>query len=66
MSTRGEKSLAVRAHQQIGICCETLCEKSVVQAYIHELEEKVERLERENKIFREQFVAPDIRTKTYE
>ena len=46
MNTRGEKSLAIRAHQQIGICCETLCEKDVVQDYIKELEEKVQKLEK--------------------
>lgn len=58
MSTRGEKSLADRAHQQIGICCETLCEKGVVQAYIHELEREIDRLKRENKYFHEKFVSP--------
>lgn len=51
MSTRGEKSLAVRAHQQIGICCETLCEKDVVIDYIKELENKVDLLERANKLY---------------
>lgn len=45
MSTRGEKSLAVKAHQQIGICCETLCDKEIVQAYIQELEERIKKLE---------------------
>ena len=45
MNTRGEKSLAVRAHQQIGICCETLCEKDVVINYIQELEDKIKKLE---------------------
>ena len=51
MSTRGEKSLATRAHQQIGICCETLCEKDVVIDYIKELEEKIEKLEKANKLY---------------
>ena len=51
MSTRGEKSLAVRAHHQIGICCETLCEKQVVQDYIAELENKIDLLERANKVY---------------
>lgn len=46
MNTRGEKSLATRAHQQIDICCQTLCEKDVVQDYIKELEEKVQKLEK--------------------
>jgi len=41
MSTRREKCLATRAHQQISICCETLCDKEVVEEYIKELEEKV-------------------------
>lgn len=45
MSTRREKSLAVRAHQQIGICCETLCEKDVVMDYIKQLEDKIVELE---------------------
>ena len=51
MNTRGEKSLAVRAHQQIGICCETLCEKDVVIDYIQELEDKIEKLEKVNKVY---------------
>ena len=51
MNTRGEKSLAVRAHQQIGICCETLCEKDVVINYIQELEDKIEKLEKANKVY---------------
>jgi len=38
---RREKCLAIRAHQQIDICCETLCEKEVVQEYIKELEDLV-------------------------
>lgn len=41
MSTRREKCLAIRAHQQISICCETLCDKEVVEEYIKELEDKV-------------------------
>jgi hypothetical protein len=41
MNTRGEKSLAIRAKQQIGICCETLCERAPVEQYIKELEEKI-------------------------
>lgn len=45
MNIRKEKSLAVRAHQQIGICCETLCEKDVVMNYIKQLEDKVTELE---------------------
>jgi hypothetical protein len=45
MNIRKEKSLAVRAHQQIGICCETLCEKDVVMDYIKQLEDKIVELE---------------------
>lgn len=41
MSIRREKCLAIRAHQQISICCETLCDKEVVEEYIKELEDKV-------------------------
>lgn len=56
MNIRGEKSLATRAHQQIGICCETLCEKEVVQEYIQELETQVQvlkqRLEKNNETLR--------------
>lgn len=42
---RREKCLAIRAHQQIDICCETLCEKEVVQQYILELEDLVKELQ---------------------
>jgi len=35
---RGEKSLEVRAKQQISICCKTLCEREIVEEYIQELE----------------------------
>ena len=45
---RREKCLAIRAHQQIDICCETLCDKEVVQEYIKELEDLV--LELQEKI----------------
>ena len=45
MNIRGEKCLATKAHHQIGICCETLCDKSIVQQYIKELEDKVVELE---------------------
>jgi len=44
MNMRREKCLATRAHQQIDICCETLCEKAVVQEYIKELEDLVQKL----------------------
>ena len=41
MSTRGEKSLATRAKQNIGICCETLCDREPVEKYIKQLEDLV-------------------------
>ena len=47
MNMRREKCLATRAHQQIDICCETLCEKDVVQEYIKELEDLVQELKEE-------------------
>ena len=51
MSTNEENSSAINAHHQIGICCETLCDKKVVQDYIAELERKVELLEKSNKVY---------------
>ena len=41
MNTRGEKSLEIRAKQNIGICCETLCDREPVEQYIKELETKI-------------------------
>jgi hypothetical protein len=41
MNIRGEKSLETRAKQNIGICCETLCDREPVEQYIKELEQKV-------------------------
>ena len=41
MSTRGEKSLATRAKQNISICCETLCDREPVEKYIKQLEDLV-------------------------
>ena len=38
-------ALSVRAKQQISICCETLCEKNVVEEYIAELEARIRFLE---------------------
>jgi hypothetical protein len=35
---RREISLADRAKQQLSICCETLCERAVVEEYVAELE----------------------------
>lgn len=48
MNIRGEKCLAVNAKQQISICCQTLCDKEVVEEYIKELEDLV--VELQNKI----------------
>ena len=41
MNIRGEKSLETRAKQNIGICCETLCDREPVEQYIKQLEEKI-------------------------
>ena len=46
MNTKREKSLATRAHQQIGICCETLCDKEVVEEYIKQLENTIVELQK--------------------
>ena len=48
MNIRGEKSLAVNAKQQISICCQTLCDREVVEKYIKELEDRI--IELQNKI----------------
>jgi|TARA_B110000908_G_scaffold156950_1_gene196624 hypothetical protein len=42
---RGEKSLRTKAHQEISICCETLCQKEIVEEYIAELEARILDLE---------------------
>jgi hypothetical protein len=54
MSTRREKCLATRAHQQISICCETLCDKEVVEDYIKELEDKIIELNNTIKLIKEE------------
>ena len=54
MSTRREKCLATRAHQQISICCETLCDKEVVEDYIKELEDKIIELNNKIKLIKEE------------
>lgn len=41
MSTRRVNSTATEAKRQLSICCETLCDKQVVQEYIKELESKI-------------------------
>jgi hypothetical protein len=43
---RGEKSLEVRAKQQISICCKTLCEREIVEEYIQELEWEISDLKK--------------------
>lgn len=35
-----EITLEERAKQQLSICCETLCERAVVERYIEELEKE--------------------------
>ena len=54
MNTRREKCLATRAHQQISICCETLCDKEVVEDYIKELEDKIVELNNTIKLIKEE------------
>jgi hypothetical protein len=46
--------LATRAHQQISICCETLCDKEVVEDYIKELEDKIIELNNTIKLIKEE------------
>ena len=45
MNTRGEKSLEIRAKHNIGICCETLCDREPVEEYIKYLEDKIAQYE---------------------
>ena len=40
MSTENEKASEQEAWHNINICCETLCDKSVVAAYIRQLEQE--------------------------
>ena len=39
-----ENSLAIEARHNIEICCETLCDKQIVQGYIKQLEEENKKL----------------------
>ena len=39
--SRREKTLAIKANQQISICCQTLCDKYVVEEYINTLEREL-------------------------
>lgn len=52
MSTEEENSLRDRAKLEIDMCCQTLCERQVVQDYIEQLERKVYILTEQNKILR--------------
>ena len=52
MSTEEENSLQDRAKLEIDMCCQTLCERQVVQDYIEQLEQKVYILTEQNKILR--------------
>ena len=45
MSTDAENSLAIRAHEELNVCCETICEKKYVSDYIERLETKLETYE---------------------
>lgn len=46
MNINEEPSLAVNAHNQLALCCETVCEKSVVKEYILHLENKIKEMQR--------------------
>lgn len=43
--TRRVKSLAVEAKQELSICCQTLCDRELVEKYIQQLEDRVQSLE---------------------
>lgn len=43
---RNNKTLEVKAKQQISICCETLCDKDLVAEYIGVLENTIAAFER--------------------
>ena len=43
--TRRVKSLAVEAKQELSICCQTLCDRQLVEKYIQQLEDRVQSLE---------------------
>jgi hypothetical protein len=45
MNIDAENSLATRAHEELEVCCQTLCEKDIVSEYIKQLEDKVEKYE---------------------
>lgn len=45
MSIDEEKSWENEAKHNLGICCETLCDKQVVERYVDYLEKKVNYLE---------------------
>ena len=58
MSTEEGRCSATKAHHQINICCETLCDKQTVINYIEELESKlveahdqIDKLEKANKVY---------------
>ena len=46
MNTTDENSSAIEAKRQIGMCCETLCDKSIVEDYITELENELARMQK--------------------
>jgi hypothetical protein len=45
---RREKSLADRAKQSLDICCQTLCDKELVEEYIKQLEVEIAHLRQDN------------------
>ena len=44
MNMKEENFLAIEARHNIEICCETLCDKRIVQGYIKQLEEENKKL----------------------
>ena len=54
MNTKEENSLEANAKHNLGICCETLCDKFVVQDYISKLEQEIIDLKATIKILTEE------------
>jgi hypothetical protein len=55
MNTKEENSLELNAKHNIDICCETLCDKSLVVEYISTLEQEVKQLKDMIKILTEDY-----------
>lgn len=54
MNTKDENSLEVNAKHNIDICCETLCDKTIVQNYISKLEQEISDLKDTIKLLTEE------------